>query len=103
MVARDHGVRNHHHSVRTAIYPMGSVAIPDWGYLYGGVFFSLRLDRPILSVARGRVLPAEFRVAHFHGVRSDHPRLDPAQDAELHSDLAVRRAHLGTAGVGVQL
>ena len=78
---------------------MGGVAIPDRGHLHRGVFFHVRLGGPILSVARRRGLPNEFRLAHFHRVRRDHPRLDPAQDSFLGETQYVSLVFGGTLAV----
>src|SRR5215831_15567917 len=103
MVAGGDCLCNYHHPVGPAVHSMGCVALSHRSHLHLLLPVSGIVDRPILPMARSRDLSAEFYLADFDGTRRDYSRLDPDEDAELHSDIINRRRRLGNFGVGLQL
>ena len=54
-----------------------------------------------LIAAGAQVLRGDLE--DLDSLRGDNSRLDPDEDQELHPHFAVRRAYMGTAGLGFQL
>src|SRR5260370_36291140 len=67
------------------------------------MLFPGSLGRSLFPVAYCRELSDELRVADLDGVCGDNSRLDTDEDQELHTHFVIRRADMGTAGLGFQL
>src|SRR5580692_10151793 len=103
MVAGHNRIRHDHHSLGAAVHSMGCVALPHRSDLHGSMLLHGGMGRTLFPMARRGELPTKLRVADFHGLRGDNPRLAAYEDQELHPDVAHWWTYLGISGVGVQL
>src|SRR5579884_1767479 len=100
MVASSDCLRHHHHPFCTPIHSVGSLALSNRGDLYLLLSVSGDLDRPIFSMARGRELSDELRLANLDCACWNHPLLDPDEDPQLHPDFVDRWGSMGHSEIG---